>query len=47
VKISGEIWGAISETGKDIKKGIKVTVRSIDGLTLIVSEINNKEKKGG
>lgn len=47
VKISGEIWGAVSETGKDIKEGTKVTVRSIDGLTLIVLEMNNKEKKGG
>lgn len=47
VKISGELWAAVSETGKDIKKGIKVAVNSIDGLTLIVSEINNKEKKGG
>ncbi len=28
-------------------KGIKVTVKSVDGLTLIVLEINNKERKGG
>ncbi|HAJ95973.1 MAG TPA: hypothetical protein DCP02_07050 [Actinobacteria bacterium] len=47
VKMSGEIWGAVSETGKNIKEGTKVTVRSINGLTLIVLEIINKEKEGG
>jgi membrane-bound serine protease (ClpP class) len=47
VRISGEIWRAVSETGKHIKKGEKVSVRSIDGLTLTVSKIINKEKEGG
>ncbi|OPL12912.1 MAG: hypothetical protein AVO38_14305 [delta proteobacterium ML8_D] len=47
VRVSGEIWQAVSETGKHIRKGEKVAVRSIDGLTLIVSKIINKEKEGG
>lgn len=47
VKISGEIWSAVSETGKSVKQGKQVRVLSIDGLTLTVSEINNNEKEGG
>ena len=47
VKISGEIWGAVSADGKRIKKGKKVTVVSIEGLTLKVTEISNNNKEGG
>ena len=46
VKIYGEIWRAVSDTGKNIKQGKKVRVISIDGLTLTVSEIKDKDKKG-
>jgi membrane-bound serine protease (ClpP class) len=46
VKISGEIWGAVSDTGKNIKKGKKVRIKSIDGLVLTVEEIKNKDKEG-
>jgi membrane-bound serine protease (ClpP class) len=46
VKISGEIWSAVSDTGKNIKKGKKVRIKSIDGLTLTVKEIKNKDKEG-
>jgi membrane-bound serine protease (ClpP class) len=46
VKISGEIWGAVSDTGKNIQKGKKVRIISIEGLVLTVSEIKNKERKG-
>jgi len=46
VKISGEIWGAVSDTGKNIEKGKKVRIRSIEGLVLTVSEIKNKDKEG-
>jgi membrane-bound serine protease (ClpP class) len=46
VKISGEIWSAVSDTGKNIKKGKKVRIKSIEGLTLTVEEIKNKERKG-
>jgi len=47
VKISGEIWRAVSESHKNIKKGKEVKIKSIDGLTLTVSEIKNKYRKGG
>jgi len=47
VKISGEIWGAVSADGKKIKKGKKVIVESIEGLTLKVTEIANDNKEGG
>jgi membrane-bound serine protease (ClpP class) len=46
VKISGEIWSAVSDTGKNIKKGKKVRIKSIEGLVLTVEEIKNKEKEG-
>ena len=38
VKIHGEIWKAISEDSKKIKKGEKVMVTSIEGLTLHVKK---------
>jgi len=43
VKIHGEIWKASSEDSKKIKKGEKVMVTSIEGLTLYVKKI--KEQK--
>lgn len=46
VKISGEIWNAVSDTGKNIKKGKKVRIRSMDGLNLTVSEIKENNKGG-
>ncbi len=49
VKISGEIWKALSKDGKKIKKGQKVRIISLEGLTLIVNllKIRNKNKKIG
>ncbi|MCJ7665903.1 MAG: nodulation protein NfeD [Actinobacteria bacterium] len=47
VKMSGEIWGAVSVDGKMIKKGKKVRIESIEGLTLKVTEISNNNKEGG
>lgn len=50
VKVSGEIWKAISEDGKRIKKGQRVKIISIEGLTLLVNVLinqKNKNKKGG
>jgi len=46
VKISGEIWRAVSGTGRTIKQGKQVRVVSMDGLTLTVLEINNDKKEG-
>ncbi|MBN2072412.1 MAG: nodulation protein NfeD [Actinobacteria bacterium] len=44
VKISGEIWQAVSKSGKKIKKGKKVKIESVDGLKLYVDEIpDNKD----
>lgn len=50
VKVSGEIWKAVSADGKTIKEGQKVKIISIEGLTLFVNPLNrynNKNKKGG
>jgi len=54
VKVSGEIWKAISADGKTIKEGEKVKIISIEGLTLFVNLLNrynnssnNKNIKGG
>jgi len=46
VKISGEIWNAVSDTGRSIRQGKKVRIISIDGLTLTVSEIKEEDKGG-
>ncbi|MEA2016558.1 MAG: nodulation protein NfeD [Actinomycetota bacterium] len=48
VKVSGEIWKAVSINGKKIKKGRKVRIISLEGLTLMVNLLNknkNKNKK--
>jgi len=47
VKISGEIWNAVSDTGNNIKRGKKVRIISVDGLKLTVSELKDKERQGG
>jgi membrane-bound serine protease (ClpP class) len=50
VKVSGEIWKAVSADGSKIKKGQTVKIISLEGLTLKVNLlINNKQKnkKGG
>jgi membrane-bound serine protease (ClpP class) len=44
VKVSGEIWKAVSADGKRIKKGQKVKIISLEGLTLLVA-ILSKQKK--
>ena len=47
VKVYGEIWNAESADRKRIKKGKKVTIESIEGLTLKVKEISKDKKEGG
>ncbi len=50
VKVSGEIWKALSGDGRIIKKGREVKIISLEGLTLIVNILNKQEiknKKGG
>jgi len=43
VKVSGEIWKAVSGDGRRIKKGQKVKIISLEGLTLLVT-ILSKQK---
>lgn len=45
VKVSGEIWKAVSADGTKIKKGQMVKILSLEGLTLRVNILNNKQKK--
>jgi len=48
VKVYGEIWKAVSQNGKKIKKGREVEILSLKGLTLQVKILNkNNNKKGG
>ena len=48
VKVNGEIWKAISDDGKKIKKGQEVKIISLEGLTLAVEILNKQSnKKGG
>ena len=42
VKVSGEIWKAVSRDGKKIKKGQEVKIISLQGLTLLVKILNKK-----
>ncbi len=48
VKVNGEIWKAVSQNGKKIKKGREVKIISLNGLTLQVKILNKQNnKKGG
>ncbi|MDD5622670.1 MAG: nodulation protein NfeD [Actinomycetota bacterium] len=40
VKVSGEIWKAVSGDGRRIKKGQKVKIISLEGLTLLVTALS-------
>lgn len=42
VKVSGEIWKAVSKDGKKIKKGQEVKIISLKGLTLMVKILNKQ-----
>ena len=42
VKVSGEIWKAVSEDGKKIKKGQEVEIISLKGLTLVVKILSRQ-----
>jgi len=42
VKVYGEIWKAVSEDGKKIKKGQEVKIISLKGLTLMVKILNKQ-----
>lgn len=43
ISINGVVWKAISLTGEKIEKGSLVVIKSIDGLTLGVKLLKNKE----
>jgi membrane-bound serine protease (ClpP class) len=45
VRVYGEIWKAVSDNGKKIKKGKKVQIISLDGLTLKVKLLNKQNNK--
>jgi len=47
VKADGEIWNAVSENGKRIKKGREVKIISLKGLTLLVKILNKQNNKEG
>jgi membrane-bound serine protease (ClpP class) len=48
IKVNGEIWRAVSQNGKKIKKGQEVEILSLKGLTLKVKILNRQNnKKGG
>lgn len=48
IKVNGEIWRAVSQDGKKIKKGQEVEILSLKGLTLKVKILNRQNnKKGG
>jgi membrane-bound serine protease (ClpP class) len=48
VRVNGEIWKAVSQDGKKIKKGREVEILSLKGLTLKVKILNSQNnKKGG
>lgn len=40
VKVQGEIWSAICDQNKIIKKDTKIIVKSISGVKLLVEELN-------
>jgi len=44
VKVSGEIWKAVSGDGRRIKKGQKVKIISLEGLTLLVTTLSKQKK---
>jgi len=39
VKINGETWSAISDSGSNISKGAEVVVNKIDGVKVIVTQV--------
>ncbi len=43
IKVRGELWKAVSKDGSLIKVGEKVRVVGMDGLTLIVEKVDEKE----
>ncbi len=43
VKVSGEIWKAVSGDGRRIKKGQKVKIISLEGLTLLVTTLSKQK----
>lgn len=48
VRVNGEIWKAVSQTGKKIKKGREVEILSLKGLTLKVKILKRQKNiKGG
>lgn len=44
VKVSGEIWKAVSGDGRRIRKGQKVKIISLEGLTLLVTTLSKQKK---
>jgi membrane-bound ClpP family serine protease len=46
VKVHGELWKAtLIEANKPVKRGEKIEVKEIRGLTLLVKDINNSEEE--
>lgn len=45
IKVNGEIWRAVSQDGKKIKKGREVEILSLKGLTLKVKILNRQNNK--
>ena len=44
VKVNGELWSAVSDSGKPIGKGAEVIVADMDGLTLKVFEPSEADR---
>jgi membrane-bound ClpP family serine protease len=44
VKVDGELWSAVSDSGKPIGEGAEVIVSDVDGLTLKVFEVSETDQ---
>ena len=44
VKVDGELWSAVSDSGKPIGEGAEVIVSDVDGLTLKVFEVSEADR---
>lgn len=44
VKISGEMWSAVSADSKPIEKGIQVQVLQVKGVRLVVQKVNSEKR---
>ena len=44
VKVDGELWSAVSDSGEPIGEGVEVIVADVDGLTLKVFEVSETDR---